>query len=52
MIAVTNKLRALRRPDESYSDVIIRVARGLGESARKARPNRLDRPLGDWQGAL
>jgi hypothetical protein len=27
-IAVTNKLRALRRPDESYSDVIRRRCEG------------------------
>jgi len=35
-IAATNKLRALRRPGDSYSEVIIRVARGCNCRSRRA----------------
>jgi hypothetical protein len=32
---VLNRLKAIRAPGESYSDVIIRIARGDGEGARR-----------------
>jgi hypothetical protein len=41
--ATVDRLAAMRGPGESYSDAIIRIARGLGAPRRKSHRSRYDR---------